>query len=102
MHFQSLDIKYLTLHSLDEVLVLFTDEKEEEQEEEDDEEEDSYFGKWTQEWQKCDQKEEWEQELISAHFCLHPSSGKLDDEIAASVFENRVTLLDMDSVTQLT
>lgn len=49
VHFQSLDIKYLTLHSLDEVLVLFTDEKEEEQEEEDDEEEDSYFGKWTQE-----------------------------------------------------
>lgn len=34
--------------------------------------------------------------------CLHLSPGKLDDEIAAAVFENRGTLSDMDSVTQLT
>ncbi|XP_028256723.1 thioredoxin domain-containing protein 16 isoform X2 [Parambassis ranga] len=73
---KSSEVKYLTLHSLDEVLELFThQEKEEEDEGEDegleDEEDDSDFG-------------------------------KLDDEIAASVFENRGNLLDMDSVTQLT
>lgn len=61
VHLQSLEVKYLTLNSLDEVLVLFADqEKHEEEEEEedddeednegvDDDEEDSHFGKRTQE-----------------------------------------------------
>lgn len=58
VHLQSLEVKYLTLNSLDEVLVLFADqEKDEEEEEEDeednegvdDDEEDSHFGKGTQE-----------------------------------------------------
>lgn len=58
VHLQSLEVKYLTLNSLDEVLVLFADQEKDEEEEEDDEEdnegvdddeEDSYFGKRTQE-----------------------------------------------------
>lgn len=56
VHLQSLEVKYLTLNSLDEVLVLFADqEKDEEEEDEednegvDDDEEDSHFGKGTQE-----------------------------------------------------
>uniref|UniRef100_A0A3Q4IB36 Thioredoxin domain containing 16 n=1 Tax=Neolamprologus brichardi TaxID=32507 RepID=A0A3Q4IB36_NEOBR len=65
-----LEVKYLTLNSLDEVLVLFADQEKDEEEEEVDDEEDN--------------------------------EGKLDDEIAAAVFENRGTLSDMDSVTQLT
>ncbi|KAM9327633.1 thioredoxin domain-containing protein 16 [Pholidichthys leucotaenia] len=70
---KSLEVKYLTLHSLDEVMELFTlPEKEEEKEEEEDgEEEDLHFG-------------------------------NLDDEIWASVFEKRGQLPDLDSVTQLT
>uniref|UniRef100_UPI0037E7B100 thioredoxin domain-containing protein 16 n=1 Tax=Semicossyphus pulcher TaxID=241346 RepID=UPI0037E7B100 len=70
---KSSDVKYLTLHDLDEVLELFTNqekEEEEEVEEEDDEDDSNYE--------------------------------KLDDEVAASVFENRGDLLDMDSITQLT
>lgn len=72
---KSSEVKYLTLHSLDQVLDLFTshtndeDEEEEEEGEDDDEEEDF---------------------------------GKLDDEIAASVFESRGEAPDLDSVTQLT
>ncbi|KAM6957953.1 thioredoxin domain-containing protein 16 [Tautogolabrus adspersus] len=70
---KSSDVKYLTLHDLDEVLTLFTNEEKEEDEGEEDEavEEDSHFG-------------------------------ELDDEVAASVYENRGNLLDMDSITQLT
>lgn len=57
VHLQSLEVKYLTLHSLDEVLVLFADQEKDEEEEEDeednegvdDDEEDSHFGKGTQE-----------------------------------------------------
>lgn len=58
VHLQSLEVKYLTLNSLDEVLVLFADQEKDEEEEEDDEEdnegvdddeEDSHFGKGTQE-----------------------------------------------------
>ncbi|XP_069568838.1 thioredoxin domain-containing protein 16 isoform X1 [Brachyistius frenatus] len=76
---KSSEVKYLTLHSLDEVLELFTNlEKEaEEEEEEQGEEED-------------------EGEEKDSHF------GNLDDEIAASVFENRGNLPDTDSITQLT
>lgn len=37
---------------------------------------------------------------IYVFLCLPP--GKLDDEIAVSVYENRGNLLDMDSITQLT
>ncbi|XP_072230097.1 thioredoxin domain-containing protein 16 [Leuresthes tenuis] len=70
------EVKYLTFHSLDDVLELFTNqEKEEEEEEEEDEDED---------------------EEEDSHF------GKLDDEIAASVFENRGNLLDMEPITHLT
>ncbi|XP_027147452.1 thioredoxin domain-containing protein 16 isoform X1 [Larimichthys crocea] len=71
---KSLELKYLTLHDLDEVLELFTyQEKEEEEEKYDayDEENDAIF------------------EL-------------LDDEIALSVYENRGNMLDMDLITQLT
>ncbi|XP_008299682.1 thioredoxin domain-containing protein 16 isoform X2 [Stegastes partitus] len=71
---KSSEVKYLTLHSLDEVLDIFINqekEEEEEEEEEDEEEDDSHFG-------------------------------NVDDEIAATVFENRGNLLDMDSITQLT
>ncbi|XP_030602993.1 thioredoxin domain-containing protein 16 isoform X2 [Archocentrus centrarchus] len=79
---KSLEVKYLTLHSLDEVLALFTDEEKEEEQEEDEDDE------------AVDDDDDAEEE--DSYF------GKLDDEIAASVFENRVTLQDMDSVTQLT
>ncbi|XP_070786853.1 thioredoxin domain-containing protein 16 [Enoplosus armatus] len=70
------EVKYLTLHDLDDVLELFTNqEKEEEEDEEEDEDEgvkeDSHLG-------------------------------TLDDEIAVSVYENRGNLLDMDSVAHLT
>ncbi|XP_034720330.1 thioredoxin domain-containing protein 16 isoform X1 [Etheostoma cragini] len=66
---KSLEVKYLTLNDLDEVLELFTNQEKEEEDEEEDEEE---------------------------------SDGHLDDEIAASVYENRGNLPDMDSITQLT
>ncbi|KAM9334011.1 thioredoxin domain-containing protein 16 [Symphorus nematophorus] len=74
---KSSEVKYLTLHNLDEVLELFTSkEKEEEDAEEDEEEEaDDRMG------------DDYE---------------KLDDEIAISVYENRGNMLDMDSITQLT
>lgn len=53
VHLQSLEVKYLTLNSLDEVLVLFADQEKDEEEEDnegvDDNEEDSHFGKGTQE-----------------------------------------------------
>ncbi|XP_038573258.1 thioredoxin domain-containing protein 16 [Micropterus salmoides] len=71
---KSSEVKYLTLHNLDEVLELFINqEKEVEDEEEDEDEgvEDLPFG-------------------------------TLDDEIASSVYENRGNLLDMDSITHLT
>lgn len=49
MYFKSSEVKYLTLHNLDEVLELFANqEKEDEDEEEvvdEDEEEDPHFGK---------------------------------------------------------
>ena len=47
VHFQSTEVKYVTLHSLDEVLELFTNQEKEEDEEEEDEEEeeDLQFGK---------------------------------------------------------
>ncbi|KAM4537639.1 thioredoxin domain-containing protein 16 isoform 1-T2 [Fundulus diaphanus] len=69
----SSEVKYLTLHSLDDVLELFTKQEKGEQEEEDhvDEEEDSRLG-------------------------------ELDDEVAAAVHKNRGHFQDMDSVTQLT
>ncbi|XP_060888713.1 thioredoxin domain-containing protein 16 isoform X1 [Labrus mixtus] len=66
---KSSDVKYLTLHDLNEVLDLFTNE--EEGEEDEAVEEDSHVG-------------------------------ELDDEVAASLYENRGDLLDMDSITQLT
>ncbi|KAA8579536.1 hypothetical protein FQN60_006629 [Etheostoma spectabile] len=66
---QSLEVKYLTMNDLDEVLELFTNQEKEEEDEEEDEEE---------------------------------SDGNLDDEIAASVYENRGNMPDMDSITQLT
>ncbi|XP_062270401.1 thioredoxin domain-containing protein 16 [Scomber scombrus] len=72
------EVKYLTLHDLDEVMELFIHqekeadgEEEEEVEEEEDEEEYSHLG-------------------------------SLDDEIADIVYENRGHLPDMDSITQLT
>lgn len=57
VHLQSLEVKYLTLNSLDEVLVLFADQEKDEEEDDDeednegvdDDEEDSHFGKGTQE-----------------------------------------------------
>nr|XP_020447657.1 thioredoxin domain-containing protein 16 isoform X2 [Monopterus albus] len=70
----SLEVKYLTLHNLDEVLELFTNQEKDEEGEDgelEDEEEDLHFG-------------------------------SLDDEIAASVYENRANSLDLDSITQLT
>ncbi|KAM6893500.1 thioredoxin domain-containing protein 16 [Xenentodon cancila] len=72
---KSSEVKYLTLHSLTEVLELFVNQEKEEDEGEEDEEEDE------------------EEDL---HF------GKLDDEVASSVFEKRGSSLDMDSITQLT
>lgn len=58
VYFKSSEVKYLTLHNLDEVLELFTNQKkeEEEAEEEDegleDEEEDSHFGKVMAKWRE--------------------------------------------------
>lgn len=37
---------------------------------------------------------------ICVVLCLFP--GKLDDEVAASVYENRGNMLDLESITQLT
>nr|XP_019960168.1 PREDICTED: thioredoxin domain-containing protein 16-like [Paralichthys olivaceus] len=74
---QSLEVKYMTLHNLDEVMELFTHQVKEGEEEEDEEED-----------------EESEEE--------DSDPAKLDDEIAASVFKNRGSFLDMDSITQLT
>ncbi|XP_047432417.1 thioredoxin domain-containing protein 16 [Mugil cephalus] len=73
---KSPEVKYLILHSLDEVLDLFTSQEKEDEEDEDeglqDEEEEDF------------------------------DFGALDDEVAASVFESRGNVLDMDSVAQLT
>uniref|UniRef100_A0AAQ5YSA6 Thioredoxin domain-containing protein n=2 Tax=Amphiprion ocellaris TaxID=80972 RepID=A0AAQ5YSA6_AMPOC len=80
---KSSEVKYLTLHSLDQVLDLFTNQEKEEDEEEEDGEEDG------EEDEGLEEDEE-------------DSFGNLDDEVAASVFEKRGDLLDMDSVTQLT
>ncbi|KAF3706348.1 Thioredoxin domain-containing protein 16 Precursor [Channa argus] len=77
---KSLEVKYLTLNNLDEVLELFTNHQKEEEVDDkgedyedglEDEEDDSLFG-------------------------------KLDDEIAASVYENRGNTIDLDSIIQLT
>ncbi|XP_026218596.1 thioredoxin domain-containing protein 16 isoform X2 [Anabas testudineus] len=76
---KSLEVKYLTLHNLDEVLELFTNQDKEEEEDDEDEE-----------------LEDEELEDEDSHF------GKLDDEIAASVYENRGEMLDLDSIIQLT
>ncbi|XP_074520327.1 thioredoxin domain-containing protein 16 [Halichoeres trimaculatus] len=70
-------VKYLTLHNLDEVLEIFTS-----QEKEDEEGEEA-------EGMEEDQEED-------SHFY------ELDDEIAASVYDNRWNLQDLDSITQLT
>ncbi|KAI4831341.1 hypothetical protein KUCAC02_000888 [Chaenocephalus aceratus] len=74
---KSSEVKYLTLNDHDEVLELFTNQEKEEEDEEDDEG-----------WLEDDE--------VDSHFA------KLDDEIAASVYENRGNLPDMDSITQLT
>ncbi|CAJ1087009.1 thioredoxin domain-containing protein 16 isoform X1 [Xyrichtys novacula] len=73
---KGLDVKYLTLHDLDEVLELFTDQEREEEEEE----------------EEAEEREE-EEDL---------DFGELDDEIAASVYEKRGNLPDVDSITHLT
>uniref|UniRef100_A0A1A7WFH0 Thioredoxin domain containing 16 n=1 Tax=Iconisemion striatum TaxID=60296 RepID=A0A1A7WFH0_9TELE len=68
------EVTYLTLHSLSDILELFTTQEkevEEEEDEDEEEEEDSHFE-------------------------------RLDDEIAATVFANRANVLDMDSIIQLT
>lgn len=56
---KSSEVKYLTLHNLDEVSELFTNQEKEEEAEEDDgdeeledEEEDSHFGKVLTEWRE--------------------------------------------------
>ncbi|KAK1876585.1 Thioredoxin domain containing protein 16 [Dissostichus eleginoides] len=74
---KSSEVKYLTLNDHDEVLELFTNQEKEEEDEEEDE-------GWL------------EDEEVDSHFA------KPDDEIAASVYENRGNLPDMDSITQLT
>ncbi|KAJ4924123.1 hypothetical protein JOQ06_000363 [Pogonophryne albipinna] len=74
---KSSEVKYLTLNDHDEVLELFTNQEKEEEDEEGDEG-----------WLEDDE--------VDSHFA------KLDDEIAASVYENRGNLPDMDSITQLT
>ncbi|XP_037552257.1 thioredoxin domain-containing protein 16 [Nematolebias whitei] len=69
---KSSEVKYLTLHSLDGVLELLTDKEEEEQEEDEEENEEGLRFE------------------------------RLDDEIAAAVFENRNNQPDTDSIAQLT
>ncbi|XP_030007199.1 thioredoxin domain-containing protein 16 [Sphaeramia orbicularis] len=75
------EVKYLTLHSLEDLLELFTnpDTEEEEQELQGMEEED-------------DEEDEEEEDTIF---------GQLDDEVAASVYQDRGNLLDMDLFTPL-
>ncbi|XP_062237025.1 thioredoxin domain-containing protein 16 [Platichthys flesus] len=73
---KSLEVKYLHLHNLDEVMELFTHPEKETEEEEDEEE---------------GEDEEEDSDLA-----------KLDDEIAASVYKTRGSFLDMDSIAQLT
>ncbi len=109
--FKSSEVKYLTLHSVDEVLDLFTNQEKEEAEEEDEDEwaqedwEESHFGTCLMERTR-EESSVWRSEKICAHFffylCVCLSPGKLDDEVAASVYDNRGVVLDMDSVTQLT
>lgn len=105
VYFQGSEVKYLTLHNLDELTELFTHQErdEEEKEEEDgvgeDDEEDVSDGKR--------EKNKWKTGggrccylCINECLCLPP--GMLEDEIAASVYENRGNVLYMDSITQLT
>ncbi|KAL6115481.1 txndc16 [Pungitius sinensis] len=70
------EVKYLHSNSPDEVLELFTNPVEEEEEEEEEE----------------DNDEDEEEEALDM----------LDDEIAESVFDNRLNLPDADSLAQLT
>ncbi|XP_036947114.1 thioredoxin domain-containing protein 16 isoform X3 [Acanthopagrus latus] len=80
---KSSEVEYLTLHDLDEVMDLVANQ---EKEEEDDEEEEEDKG-------VVDDEEDEEED---SRF------GKLDDEVAASVYEIRGDMTDMDSITQLT
>lgn len=74
---ESPEVKYVTLHNLDDVLELFTNQENEVDEEEI---EDDRLGEGS-----------------------HDSySVELDDEIAAYVYDNRLDMQDMDSITQLT
>ncbi|XP_024918176.1 thioredoxin domain-containing protein 16 isoform X1 [Cynoglossus semilaevis] len=75
---KSLEVKFVTLHNIDEVLEILSHEEQEAEEEKDGGE------------------EEEDEEDIELHF------GSLSDEIAASVYNNRDTFLDMDSITELT
>ncbi|KAM9836084.1 thioredoxin domain-containing protein 16 [Aulostomus maculatus] len=69
------EVKYLTLHNPDDVLELFIPQEKDEEEE------------------VVEEEEEDEEDV---------SDGKLEDEIAAFVYEHRGNPLDMDSITQLT
>ncbi|XP_035484357.2 thioredoxin domain-containing protein 16 isoform X1 [Scophthalmus maximus] len=75
---KSLEMKYMTLHNLDEVLELFTIHEKSGEEEVEDEEEDEGL------------------EDDDSDF------GTLDDDIVVSVYKNRGSFLDMDSITQPT
>ncbi|XP_054479775.1 thioredoxin domain-containing protein 16 [Anoplopoma fimbria] len=70
------EVKYLHSNSLDELMELFTNQEEEQEEEEDEE--------------------------SAEEADLDSELNKLDDEIAVSVFENRLDLPDVDSLIELT
>ncbi|KAM3584849.1 uncharacterized protein V6R79_000981 [Siganus canaliculatus] len=80
---ESSEVKYLTLNDLDEVLDIFASQEGKEEEEEEEEEEDVV----------ADEEEEEDLSL---------DDDNLDDEIAASVYKNRGSTLDMDLITELT
>lgn len=73
---KSSEVKYLTLHSIDDLLELFTKQEEEEG--------------------GGEEEDRVEEEEEGSHLA------DLDDEVAAEVYRNRANLQDMDSVTQLT
>lgn len=93
-------MKYLTLHSLDGVLELLTYKEEEEQEEDEEEEEEGLHLGTRRNDQRGENTEYSRCLFVYLYVTLFPE--RLDDEIAAAVFENRNNQPDTDSITQLT
>lgn len=109
---KSPEVKYVTLQDLDEVSELLERQEEEEPEVEEEQEPEDFFVDTTH--STCLMETFYKSWVIKTEIILCMDSFvfvcvslcvpsvKVDDEIARTVFENRGTLPDMDSVTQLT